>query len=220
MNEAAIIDGLIWFVCLLGIITVHEFGHAWMAWKCGDDTARLQGRVTLNPAAHIDPVGTLLLPLLIVFLSAAGSGLAGFIIGWGRPVPVNIFNLRHRRRDDILVSLAGPVMNLILAVVALAVARAAAAAGSSPVADAVAGGFTRMAGLSVLLCFFNLLPIPPLDGSRVVWNAFRLGDELFLQISQWGFFIVLLAIRTEPVSQYLAFCETGTMGFLMAVMRF
>lgn len=216
MNEAALIDGLIWFVCLLGVITVHEFGHAWVAWKCGDDTARLQGRVTLNPAAHIDPVGTILLPLLMVGLSASGSGLAGFIIGWGKPVPVNVLNLRRRRLDDVLVSAAGPAMNLLLAALAMAVARVAFGFEISPVSE----GFQRLAGLSVLLCFFNLLPIPPLDGSRVVWNMFGLSEEWFLRLSQYGFLLVLLAIRLDPVMALLGGASGLSLGLLHWVLRF
>ena len=125
MNEKVLIDGLISFLCLVAMVTLHEFGHAWAAWKCGDDTARQQGRVTLNPAAHIDPLGTIVIPLLAVALSAAGSAAASFLIGWGRPVQVTVSNLRHRRRDDILVSMAGPFMNVVLAFGAMLVVRAA-----------------------------------------------------------------------------------------------
>src|SRR5438876_4647195 len=111
MDPNMVIDGLIQYLGLIVLLTFHEFGHAWTAWKCGDDTARLQGRVSLNPIVHMELLGTVILPLLGIFLSAADSKLAGFIIGWGRPVPVNINNLRRRRLDDTLVALAGPAMN-------------------------------------------------------------------------------------------------------------
>src|SRR6266567_3481071 len=117
MDQKALFDGLVTYVCFIPILTFHEFAHAWVASKCGDDTARLQGRVSLNPLVHIDPIGTVVLPLVAVFLGASGSGLGRFIIGWGKPVPVNIANLRHRRRDDTLVALAGPAINVLLAVV-------------------------------------------------------------------------------------------------------
>ncbi len=195
MDQKVIIDGLIWFVCILAMVTVHEFGHAWVAWKCGDDTARLQGRVTLNPVAHMDLVGTLLLPLLIVVSSAFGSGLGGFLVGWGKPVPVNIYNLRHRRLDDVLVSLAGPAMNVVLAAGAMALARAAAGMGWA----SAQSGFELLALISMYLCFFNLLPLPPLDGSRVLWNVLRLKDETFLRLSQFGFLLVIVAIQSPLV---------------------
>ena len=112
--------GLAQYLCVVVIITFHEFGHAWMASRCGDDTARHEGRVTLNPLAHIDPIGTVLIPLLVLWLAMSGQGkLASFIIGWGRPVPVNPFNLRHRVRDDILVSMAGPAMKIGIGIGAL-----------------------------------------------------------------------------------------------------
>src|SRR6478672_42400 len=107
MDHDALIGGLIQYMCLIGLLTFHELAHAWTAWKCGDDTARSQGRVSLNPLVHMDLVGTVVLPLLVVFLSASGSGLGRFIIGWGKPVPVNLNNLRSPRRDDTLIALAG-----------------------------------------------------------------------------------------------------------------
>ncbi len=120
---SAIFDGLLSYVCLIILLTFHEFAHAWTASKCGDDTARLLGRVSLNPLVHMEVVGTVVLPLLVVFLSAADSQLANFIIGWGKPVPVNPYKLRRRRTDDTLVALAGPAMNLLLAFAALMQAR-------------------------------------------------------------------------------------------------
>jgi Zn-dependent protease len=162
MNMAALYDGLINYVFLIIIITFHEFGHAWAAWRCGDDTARLQGRVTLNPIAHMDLIGTVVLPLLAVVLTASGSGLAGFIIGWGKPVPVNILLLRRPKLDDILVSMAGPLMNVIIALFVMAVARTGVLMNSTMLVEVC----YRLAALSMFLCFFNLLPIPPLDGSH------------------------------------------------------
>src|SRR5215468_6045592 len=115
-----LIDGLIQYLGLVVLLTFHEFGHAWMAHTCGDDTAKLQGRVSLNPLVHIDPIGTVLLPLALIFLP---SSIGRFIVGWARPVPVNPHNLRNPRIDEILVTLAGPWMNLLLAVVLMGLAR-------------------------------------------------------------------------------------------------
>src|SRR5436189_4534831 len=98
MDPRALVDGLIMYLGLLVLLTFHEFGHAWMAWKCGDDTAHSLGRVSLNPLVHIDPIGTVLIPLLALI-----PGLGGFLIGWAKPVPVNPNNLRNPRLDDILV---------------------------------------------------------------------------------------------------------------------
>src|SRR5947207_4042633 len=163
MDPNMVIDGLIQYLGLIVLLTFHEFGHAWMAWKCGDDTARLQGLVSLNPLVHIDPIGTVVMPLLIIFLSMSGSGLSRFLIGWAKPVPVNPYNLRNPKVDDILVTLAGPWMNLLLAIVLVGAARLGFSANS----DGVVEVCLTTARLSLLLCFFNLLPIPPLDGSQV-----------------------------------------------------
>ncbi len=169
MDSRLVIDGLILYLGLLVLLTFHEFGHAWMAWKCGDDTARLQGRVSLNPMAHIDLVGTVILPLAMIFLSLSGSGLSRFLVGWAKPVPVNFYNLRNPRTDDILVTLAGPWMNLLLAVLIMGLARLGVFAHANSMVEIC----QSMARLSLMLFFFNLLPIPPLDGSQVVraWSG-------------------------------------------------
>src|ERR1017187_8704434 len=111
--EMDIADGLIQYLMLIALLTFLEFGHAWVALKCGDDTAKLQGRVSLNPIVHIDPIGTVLLPLFMIF---GPSNVTRFALGWAKPVPVNTDNLRNPNRDDILVTMAGPAMNLVLAV--------------------------------------------------------------------------------------------------------
>ena len=108
------------WLCLVALLSFHEFGHAWAAHKCGDDTARLMGRMTINPIVHIDPIGTVLIPLAIFFFS---PGIA--IFGWAKPVPVNPSNYGNRKRDDIFVSMAGPAMNVILAVIIMTVYRLA-----------------------------------------------------------------------------------------------
>src|ERR1044071_6916422 len=123
MEPGMVINGLIQYLVLIVLLTFHEFGHAWMAWKCGDDTARLQGRGSLNPLVHIDPIGTVVVPLLGIFLSASGSLLRPFLNSRARPVPVNPYNLRNPRVDDILVTLAGPWMNLLLAIVIMGLGR-------------------------------------------------------------------------------------------------
>ena len=194
-----IIDGLIMYLGLVVLLTFHEFGHAWMASKCGDDTARLQGRCSLNPIVHIDPIGTVVLPLLMIYLSMSGSAAAGFLIGWAKPVPVNPFNLRNPRLDDILVTMAGPWMNLLLAVGLMGLARVSLLAHSSNLAVFC----ISTAQLSLLLCFFNLIPIPPLDGSHVVRSLIGMSYETYWQIARFGFIAVILVLQVPGVGKTL-----------------
>jgi len=210
LSVSAIFDGLLSYVCLVILLTFHEYAHAWTAARCGDDTARDQGRVSLNPLVHMELVGTVVLPLLVVFLSAAESSFANFIIGWGRPVPVNPANLRHRRRDDTLVALAGPAMNLALAAAVMVIARGFDLVGQGAMMDVA----VRMAIISLVLCFFNLLPIPPLDGSHVLKNAVGMRDETYLRLCQFGFIAVILVIQIPFVRGYLQNATWFTMSVL------
>jgi Zn-dependent protease len=180
------------YIGLVVLLTFHEFGHAWMAWKCGDDTARLQGRVSLNPLVHIDLIGTVLMPLLMIFLPGS---LGGFLVGWAKPVPVNLSRLRNPRTDDILVTLAGPWMNLLLALVFMALARVGMLVHYANMTDLC----SKTARLSLLLCFFNLLPIPPLDGSRVARNLIGMSYETYYQIARYGFLILIIVIQIPQV---------------------
>jgi Zn-dependent protease len=191
MDSNTLIDGLIMYLGLVALLTFHEFGHAWTAWKCGDDTARLQGRVSLNPLAHIDPIGTVLLPLIMILVPGAGR----FLVGWARPVPVNPHNLRNPRVDDILVTLAGPGMNLLLAVGLMALARVGIAVHSRGMAEFC----VNTAYLSLLLCYFNLLPIPPLDGSQVVRSLSGMSYETYHAIARYGIFILIVVLQFRPV---------------------
>src|SRR5215471_10378160 len=210
MEARALIDGLIQYLGLLVLLTFHEFGHAWMAWRCGDDTARLQGRVSLNPLVHIDPIGTVVMPLLMIFLSSSGSSLSRFLIGWAKPVPVNPHNLRNPRVDDILVTLAGPWMNLMLAVLLMGLARL----GMLLHSESLLSICSSMADLSLLLCFFNLLPIPPLDGSQVVRVLVGMSFETYYQIARYGFLLIIVAWQIQPVRQLILSMRDGTFSIL------
>lgn len=215
MDQKALLDGLLTYLFFIPLLTFHEWAHAWVAWKCGDDTAYSQGRVTLNPVAHMELIGTVVLPLLGIMLSLSNSALAGFIIGWGRPVPVNISNLRSPRRDDTLVALAGPAINVLLAFALLALVKGCALAGVS--------GFEevgiRMAILSLFLCFFNLLPIPPLDGSHVLKNFIGMSYETYWKLCQYGFIIVIVAINIPGVREAVAYSTKVTFLAMAGVLN-
>jgi Zn-dependent protease len=194
-----LIEGLIRYVALVIMLTFHEFGHAWMALKCGDPTAKSQGRVSLNPLVHIDPLGTVVLPLLMIFLSMTGSGLAGFLIGWAKPVPVNPHNLRNPKVDDILITMAGPWMNLLLAVFFMGMAKIGMMLNSDLMVD-----FSIMAViLNLALFFFNMLPIPPLDGSHIMRIATGMSYETYHQLARYGLLIIILVLNFTPVRDWL-----------------
>lgn len=211
MDQRLIIDGLISYLCLVILITFHEFGHAWMSWKRGDDTAKLQGRITLNPIAHMDILGTVVLPLLVVFLNASGGGaLSRFIIGWGKPVPVESSNLKNAGFDWVLIALAGPAMNILLAVVAFALARVGLGFESAQLMD-----FSfRLAYLNLILCFFNLIPVPPLDGSHVARYFIGMSEETYLNLCRYGFLMVLVVIQIPFVRTMLQVVTLNSLLFL------
>ncbi|MGQ0658099.1 MAG: site-2 protease family protein [Chromatiales bacterium] len=155
---------LLWAPPIILAVTVHEMGHGWMAKQLGDPTAANLGRLTPNPLKHIDPVGTLLLPALLIITKA------GFVFGWAKPVPIDWRNLRHRRRDMALVALAGPGANGLQLLFWVGVIWLAYAV--SPAAPALRQSLISMGEVGIIsniaLVAFNLIPLPPLDGSRVV----------------------------------------------------
>lgn len=198
MDANSLINGLISYVTLVILLTFHEFGHAWMATKCGDDTAKSEGRVSLNPLVHIDPIGTVLMPLLMIFLP---SGIGTFLLGWAKPVPVNPNNLRNHKVDEILITMAGPWMNLLLAVVFVGLIKVGLMANSIAFSEFC---YTA-ARLNMILFFFNLLPIPPLDGSQIMRVLVGMSYETFFQFARYGFLIIILVINFTPVPQLLGF---------------
>lgn len=193
---------------LLLALTVHEAAHAWAASRLGDPTARLQGRLSLNPAVHIDPIGTVLLPLLAFALNAP-------IIGWAKPVPVDVRYLQHPRRDFMWIALAGPASNLLLAIGASLFMRALplvpASVGTIAVLEPLLQFAFNFFRVNVLLAVFNMIPVPPLDGSNVV--AALLPRHLAYQWDQlrpYGIFILyglmfsgLLGRLIGPPSSFL-----------------
>ncbi|WP_218813682.1 site-2 protease family protein [Rickettsiella endosymbiont of Dermanyssus gallinae] len=184
---------ILWVIPLIFAITVHETAHGWVASKCGDPTAKLLGRLTLNPIKHIDPIGTIVVPAILFFLG-------GFIFGWAKPVPITWRNLKNPRRDMALVAAAGPLANLGMAFLWVAVAKLGIGMHSAPFA------YMGQIGISInlVLMLLNLIPIPPLDGSRVVASllspamAYR-----FNQLEVYGFLILVLLLASGLLARLL-----------------
>ena len=179
---------LLWLIPLIFAITVHEAAHGWVANKLGDPTAKNLGRVTLNPIKHIDLFGTLIIPGILIMLG-------GIVFGYAKPVPVNWNNLRNTRRDMALVALAGPVSNFIMALIWACVAKLGIAIYGS---HSVYAGFILYSMgsigifINLILMVLNILPIPPLDGSRVVMSFLRgRAAYYYARIEPFGFFIIL-----------------------------
>jgi Zn-dependent protease len=187
---------IIFLIVLLLSISIHEAGHAWMSYKFGDDTAYLLGRVTLNPIAHTDPIGTLLLPI-IGFISVASGGIS--LIGWGKPCPVNPRNWANYKVANFWVSIAGVLGNLILIVTAFVLIKAFVAFNLIQLSDLDSsnpiGMFLKsLLLMNVSLFVFNLLPFPPLDGSKILQNFLPESvNPVFEMLEQYGF-LVLFAL--------------------------
>jgi Zn-dependent protease len=182
--ESALLQVLLFWM----LTTPHEFAHAWVAMKLGDDTPVLQGRVTLNPLAHVDWLGTVFLPL-------AMSLLGGGFFGWGKPVITNPNKLRWGLNGMALVALAGPASNVIFAVVLLGLA---AHTGSSVNQLCIVG-----ARLSLFLAIFNMIPVPPLDGSKLLLAA-RVPVFVYNELARFGFLLILLAMSATSLGPWMS----------------
>jgi len=206
IGPAELRQGLILYIVLVASLSVHEWAHAYSADRLGDDTPRSQGRVTLNPLVHMDLIGTVVFPLICIFVLKGG-----FFFGWGKPVMVNHANFAHRRRDDILVTLAGPASNLVLALIAAIIG------GLVYTADPkTAELFMLIIFLNVALAVFNLLPLPPLDGGRVMRHVVGMSEEAFINLSRWSFLILIVAINIPPVRRLLGLAiETVSIPFMI-----
>jgi Zn-dependent protease len=185
------IDFVMIAIFLLVAFPVHEFSHAYTAYLLGDATAKLFGRLTLNPAAHFDPVGGLMTVISILF--------SPILFGWAKPTPVNPANLRDRRNGELLVAIAGPLSNLAMAIVGALLLRLLIAAGSglpSNIYEVVGNVLFYFVYFNVALAIFNLIPIPPLDGSNILFRF--LSPSQIWQIrpilAQYGIFIVIIVV--------------------------
>ena len=195
MNTIDPIAVAVSFGVLLLSLTIHEAAHAWTADKLGDPTARVLGRVSLNPLVHIDWIGTVLLPLVAIY-----SRLP--LIGWAKPVPVVLRNLRHPRRDFMIVAAAGPISNLLQAVVYALVFHTMA---SGPDAPGMLQGILELGVyINLLLAFFNLIPVPPLDGGNVMLGLLPPGLAApYAPLRQYGFLILYVLMFTGMASAFI-----------------
>ena len=202
MEISLIAKHLLWFFLLLISLTLHEWGHAFVAYKLGDDTAHQEGRVTLNPLAHIDILGTILFPLICIFTSV------GILFGWGRPVPIEPANFKRRELYTMISGSAGLLGNLFLCLVASLVL----AFGQ----NYYILGYSLLE-LNAFLIAFNLLPIPGLDGFYLIKYGFRLSQETVEFLERWGFVIVLILINIPIVRTLLSFVVHTVMAFFIQV---
>lgn len=195
---------------LMFSVILHEVAHGWMAGKFGDDTAKMMGRLTFNPIPHIDVIGTLVLPAICLLSGAP-------IFGWAKPVPVNFYRLDNPQKNMVWVSLAGPLSNVALALVSALILWADRAYPLLPgsLSFAVQNLFFLVLYLNVVLCIFNLIPVPPLDGSKVLMGI--LPSHLaykYAQLEQYGFILIILLMMTGVFSVVLVPIVTFIVGLL------
>src|ERR1041385_2231821 len=200
MNPEQLIPQLvIYMVVLLLAISAHEAAHAWMSYKFGDDTARLLGRITLNPIAHTDPIGTLFIPIAGFIFGAMGGGVFP-LIGWGKPTPVNPLRWRNKDVANVMVSIAGILANLLIATVTFVIFKILLMTNATDRLDVSTqeplGLFlTDMLIMNISLAVFNLLPFPPLDGSKILDSILPPSMRPMLEIlEQYGFLLLLVLI--------------------------
>lgn len=212
MSQLSLLQQIaIWALPILFAITVHEVAHGWVARYFGDRTAEMMGRLTLNPVKHIDPVGTIIVPLALL-------ALGGFIFGWAKPVPVAQQNLRNPRRDMAIVAAAGPLSNLLQAIIWALIAKLAIVANLAYVSEPLA--YMGAAGvlINIVLAVLNLVPIPPLDGGRVVGNLLppRLSDK-FDRLEPYGLLILVALLATGVLGRIIGPPVEYLRGILFAI---
>ena len=194
INDIDIVHQLGIYLILVLSIALHEFGHAYMADKVGDDLPRLQGRVTLNPLAHLDPIGTGLIPLLNMFGFFGGFAM----IGWGKPVMVNPASHRNPMADDLLITAAGPFMNLVIALMLTFIGGFLMMVGITPPDHLIIGIY-----MNIALIVFNMMPIPPLDGSHFMRWALGLSQMAYIQMARYSIVMVLVLINVPIFTEFM-----------------
>ncbi len=206
-----IFQAIVQIIAVLFAVSIHESAHAWAADKFGDPTARLQGRITLNPIAHIDLIGSIIVPGAMILLNLI-SGNSGPVFGWAKPVMVNPYNLRNRRRDGMYISAAGPAANFLVAlgiIILLGIFKSPILLSTSTSIVLLLKIATNLLMINIVLAVFNLIPIPPLDGSGILEGLLK-GQALamFEKIKPYGFFILLVIIFTHALDFIFNFIFT------------
>jgi len=198
-------------IIFLFSVVFHELAHGWVAFALGDSTAKRAGRLTLNPLKHLDPIGSVLLPGLLILMKFAGGG--GFIFGWAKPVPVNPYNFKDQKYGSAKVAAAGPAANLSLALVFGLALR------FLPIIYSVQGLgliFLYIVQINLILAVFNLLPIPPLDGSHILFTFLReKANNLKMFLVQYGFFLLMIVIFF--FFQYIAYAVLWLMELIVGI---
>lgn len=200
MIEDAIRQISVWALPVLAAIIFHEVAHGWVAYRFGDPTAARMGRLTLNPLSHIDLFGTIILPLLLIVVRAP------FLFGYAKPVPVNFYNLRHPKRDMIWVALAGPMTNILLALVSTLILKIFLSLNLPR--DSFLTPLMYMAeasvGINIVLAVFNVFPIPPLDGGRILVGLLpEPYSSTLARVEPYGFLIVLLLLMSHVIDAFM-----------------
>ena len=181
-----------WILPALLAITLHEAAHGFVAWRLGDDTAQRAGRLSLNPLRHVDPMGTVVLPAMLLLVKAP------FLFGWAKPVPVDMRNLPSPRRDMALVAAAGPGSNLLQAYIALLLFHLLPLLGD-PVGGWVADNLENALQINLVLCVFNMIPVPPLDGGRVAVGLLPLAlARPLARLERYGMVLLLILLLAVP----------------------
>ncbi len=187
----------VWILPIVFAVTLHEAAHGFVAYKFGDDTAYKQGRITANPLKHIDIIGTIVLPILLMLM-------ANFVFGWAKPVPVNQNNLKHPKRDFAIVALAGPFSNFLMAVIWISILKICLVVPKHEYLVPLVYMCQAGVMINVVLMILNLIPIPPLDGSRFLYYLLpKPWDERFNKITPFGILIILALIGTGILTKIM-----------------
>ena len=208
----SILDKSVLFIILLVSLVIHEWAHAFCADQLGDPLPRKEGRVTLDPRSHVDLIGTLLIPFIMIFLNP------GFLVlGWGKPVRISLPNKLSQTRDDILITLAGPAANLLLAFSTVLVF--CLINFFSPLSEAFIRLMIMIVNLNCLLFLFNLIPIPPLDGSHLLKRLLKISETNFNKFSSFGIFLLLILVNLDefrvPFQDVLSYLTHEIIGILL-----
>jgi len=213
MDINSILHGIsIWALPVMLAIVLHEVAHGWMADKLGDDTARWMGRLTLNPIKHIDPIGTVLVPLMLLYFQSP------ILFGYAKPVPVNFRKLRNPKRDMVWVALAGPVTNVLLAIASAALLALMVRLPADMVwlVDPVVSMCQASIIINMVLCIFNLIPLPPLDGGRVAVGLLPERLAYYVaRIEPYGFMIIIALLFMGVLQQIIGGPVMGSANFLI-----